>query len=98
MTFGNPDLEPFRADSYDLSFEWYFADEALVALALFREDIESLVANDIDFAFWSTLGLPDSLLDQVPAGSRLTDRSAGRSMAMGGKLEGFEVQYQQPPP
>ena len=67
VTFGNPDLEPFRADAYDLSFEWYFADEALVALALFRKDIDSFVVNNIDRALWSTLGLPDSLLDQVPA-------------------------------
>jgi TonB-dependent receptor len=96
VTFGNPDLEPFRADAYDLSFEWYFADEALVALALFRKDIESFVVNDIDFAFWSTLGLPDSLLDQVPADPSMEFEVRKPVNGNGGKLEGFEIQYQQP--
>lgn len=96
VTFGNPDLEPFRADAYDLSFEWYFADEALVALALFRKDIESFVVNDIDRAFWTTLGLPDSLLDQVPADPTMEFEVRRPVNGSGGKLEGFEIQYQQP--
>ncbi len=96
VTFGNPDLEPFRADAYDLSFEWYFADEALVALALFRKDIESFVVNNVDFAFWSTLGLPDSLLDQVPADPSMEFEVRRPVNGNGGKLEGFEIQYQQP--
>jgi iron complex outermembrane receptor protein len=96
VTFGNPDLEPFRADAYDLSFEWYFAEEALVALALFRKDIDSFVVNDIDRAFWSTLGLPDSLLDQVPADPTMEFEVRRPVNGSGGKLEGFEIQYQQP--
>ncbi len=96
VTVGNPDLEPFRADAYDLSFEWYFADEALVALALFRKNIESFVVNDIDRAFWSTLGYPDSLLDAVPADPTMEFEVRKPVNGRGGKLEGFEVQYQQP--
>lgn len=40
---GNPFLEPFEADTYDLSFEWYFAEESLLSLALFYKDIGSFV-------------------------------------------------------
>ena len=96
VTFGNPDLEPFRADAYDLSFEWYFADEALLALALFRKDIESFVVNDIDQALWSTLGLPDSLLAQTPALPSMVFDVRRPINGSGGKLDGFEIQYQQP--
>jgi TonB-dependent receptor len=96
VTFGNPDLEPFRADAYDLSVEWYFTEEALVALALFRKDIDSFVVNSIERAFWSTLGLPDSLLDQVPADPTMEFEVRKPVNGTGGKLEGFEVQYQQP--
>jgi iron complex outermembrane receptor protein len=96
VTVGNPDLQPFRADAYDLSFEWYFTDEALVALALFRKDIESFVVNDIDYAPWSTLGYPDSLLAQVPALPSQEFEIRKPVNGKGGKLEGFEIQYQQP--
>jgi hypothetical protein len=43
VTAGNPDLEPFRADAYDLGFEWYFASESILSVALFYKDIESFV-------------------------------------------------------
>jgi iron complex outermembrane recepter protein len=96
VTFGNPNLEPFRADAYDLSAEWYFADEGLVALALFRKDIESFTVNTRESLPWSALGLPDSLLDQLPASP--TDIFDVRTTVngSGGKLEGYEIQYQQP--
>jgi iron complex outermembrane recepter protein len=38
---GNPLLEPFRANQADVSFEWYFAEEALAALAVFYKDVDS---------------------------------------------------------
>ncbi len=59
---GNPFLEPFEADTYDLSFEWYFAEESLLSLAVFYKDIGSFVqtiratGNFSDNPF----GLPDS--------------------------------------
>ena len=38
---GNPQLEPFLANQADVSYEWYFAPEALFALAAFYKDVES---------------------------------------------------------
>ncbi len=43
VSAGNPNLDPFRAKAYDVSFEWYFDDAALISLAVFRKDIGSLV-------------------------------------------------------
>jgi TonB-dependent receptor len=97
VTFGNPFLEPFRADAYDVSFEWYFAEEALLALALFSKDIESFTSTRTDTGIpWSQIGLPDSLLDQVPASPSDSFDVRRTVNGAGGDLEGFEIQYQQP--
>lgn len=41
VTMGNPYLKPFRANNYDLSVEWYFAEGGVVSAAWFRKDIGS---------------------------------------------------------
>ena len=43
VSAGNPALTPFKADAYDLSFEWYFAKDSLLGVALFYKDIASFV-------------------------------------------------------
>jgi len=42
-TGGNPDLEPAKAENYDLTGEWYFANDSAVYATLFRRDIDGLV-------------------------------------------------------
>ncbi|HMC91951.1 MAG TPA: TonB-dependent receptor, partial [Allosphingosinicella sp.] len=42
---GNPFLEPFRADSYDLAFEWYFQPGALLSVALFQKNVNSFITT-----------------------------------------------------
>jgi iron complex outermembrane receptor protein len=100
---GNPDLDPFRANAYDASIEWYFAPESLLSLALFQKDIKSFVTNvraDIPFSD-NTLGLPDSVA--VAACGATPGCSPAAIWAFtapantdGGKLKGFEISYQQP--
>ncbi|HEY6452102.1 MAG TPA: TonB-dependent receptor [Steroidobacteraceae bacterium] len=36
---GNPKLNPFKADQLDLSYEWYFHEESLFALAAYYKDV-----------------------------------------------------------
>jgi iron complex outermembrane recepter protein len=36
---GNPKLNPFKADQLDLSYEWYFHDESLLAIAAYYKDV-----------------------------------------------------------
>ena len=40
---GNPELEPYRADQYDISAEYYFTDASIASLAFFYKDIESYI-------------------------------------------------------
>ncbi|WP_129781827.1 TonB-dependent receptor [Peristeroidobacter soli] len=40
---GNPDLDPFRADQYDLSLEWYARPGSLLSVSLFDKQIRSFI-------------------------------------------------------
>src|SRR3546814_10913862 len=42
---GDPNLDPYRANQYDLSIEWYPDRETIVALAAFYKDIQSYIVN-----------------------------------------------------
>lgn len=58
-TGGNPLLEPWRANSYDLSFEKYFGRRSYVGAAWFRKDLSSTVyADRIEYDF---TGYPDPI-------------------------------------
>ncbi len=97
VSYGNPFLDPFRADSLDLAWEWYFMDDALLSVAYFRKEIESFITGRTDENVpWSEIGLPDNLLDNVPASPSETFDVNRRVNGGGGELDGFEVQYQQP--
>ena len=43
VSSGNPLLKPTASKNYDLGLEWYFADESLVSLALFRKELSTQV-------------------------------------------------------
>lgn len=101
---GNPALDPFRANSFDLALEWYFADEALVSVGVFYKDVDSFFFDDTPVVVpFSQTGLPVTL---APASSPLrVALDAGEDpdieitqVQNGGSasLNGIEVIYQQP--
>ncbi|ACT60478.1 TonB-dependent receptor [Hirschia baltica] len=58
----NPFLNPTRATNFDISAEWYFAEDALFSIAVFHKDIESFpISTEVTDTFAST-GLPLSVL------------------------------------
>ncbi|WP_036101766.1 TonB-dependent receptor [Lysobacter capsici] len=93
---GNPLLEPFRAKTYDLGFEWYFAEESLLGLGLFYKDIDTFVQTSREIRPYNTSGLPDELL--AGTGALPTDEFQFNIPVNtpGGKLRGLELSYQQP--
>lgn len=100
---GNPLLEPTRATTYDLAFEWYFAPDSILSLALFKKEINSFVANDTMTAPFTgnSLGLPDSVAvaacGATPGCSPTADWTFNQPVNTGGgDLDGFEISYQQP--
>lgn len=93
---GNPLLDPFRAKTADLSFEWYFAEESLLALGLFYKDIDSFVQTSRETRPYYTSGLPESLL--AGTGATVNDDFQFNIPlnTPGGPLKGLEFTYQQP--
>ncbi len=96
ITYGNPLLKPFRAKNVDLSAEWYFAKESLIAIAGFYKTIDSFIATDISFLPYRELGLPDSLLIGTPSSPDQLFQVTRNINGTGGTLKGIEFQYQQP--
>lgn len=50
VALGNPNLEPEEVDSFDLSFEWYFAPGALASIGYFTKDRTNIFGTDFDGA------------------------------------------------
>jgi len=101
---GNPGLDPYRATAYDLSFEYYFSDESLIALSLFYKDIDSFFedAETVTTTF-SRTGLPASVAGATsPLGELLAD-GVDPTVEIdqvvngsGASVQGLELVYQQP--
>ncbi|TWI05897.1 TonB-dependent receptor [Luteimonas cucumeris] len=102
---GNPDLGAYESANYNLSAEWYFADEALLAASLFYKDIDNFIETDagIERQFNSLSDDPDpELFEEFVAQGLCTadgfcnyaitrPRNAGN-----GKIKGVNLSYQQP--
>ena len=87
-TSGNPNLDPFRANIGQASYEWYFHKSSLLSAAVFYVDVES-------FNLQSTLiqaGPQEADADGVVrAGGPVTTTVNGG----GGSVKGVELGYQQ---
>ena len=42
---GNPSLEPFSAENWDLSFEWYYSDVSVLSAAVFDKQIDDFITT-----------------------------------------------------
>jgi iron complex outermembrane recepter protein len=100
---GNPNLEPFLTNAYDLSFEWYPAQGTLLAVAPFRKDILRSVVSQITNTVFdgNPFGVPNSLAVAACGSTPGCSPSATWAFSApvntpGGELNGVEVNYQQP--
>ncbi|GGI93179.1 TonB-dependent receptor [Shewanella hanedai] len=76
---GNPDLDPYRATSYDLSLEWYFDEASVLSLAGFYKDVDSFI---FDLRHDSTLE------DNIDVATIEPTNGAGA------KVKGYEIAFQ----
>ena len=100
---GDPNLDPYRANQYDLSIEFYPDRETIVALAAFYKDIQSYIVNTTSTEILPGIFVPGS----EPAGCvaagggnpNLFDcpyQINRRSNGDGGRNQGFEFQVSRP--
>ncbi len=100
VSFGNPQLDPTRATTYDLSVEWYFARESLISVALFKKDIESFPIGQTIIGTYASTGLPLSLI--IPSSPAAADpegqpwQIATTINGPGASIKGVEVGLQLP--
>lgn len=91
---GNPQLDPWRAYAYDVSYEKYFGPNAYMSLAGFYKDLKTYIYSqtiaDYDFSdFLATLP-PEYFNDpniSIPTTGRFTQPVNGE----GGNLKGLEL-------
>ncbi|MFO1252024.1 MAG: TonB-dependent receptor [Inhella sp.] len=95
ITAGNPYLKPFRAKTFDTSLEWYHGKSAFIGLGLFQKNISTYIQSlRTNMAFKET-GLPLSLLPSNFTGDEVFQFTSPINTD-GGKLQGFEINIQQP--
>jgi TonB-dependent receptor len=106
INFQNPNLNPTRATALDASIEWYFADEAVLSLALFSKDIESFPIRELRRGTFASTGLPTSVISPTSPASQDLEGTCGNAAGCweiseltdgpGAKIKGFEVGFQSP--
>jgi iron complex outermembrane receptor protein len=92
---GNTKVKPYRADTYDISAEWYFAEGALLSAAWFYKDIKSYIQRVRQVQTWDQTGWPVGLLPDGFSGNE-TFNVQSYYNTPGGPLKGYELTYQQP--
>jgi len=100
ISFGNPQLDPFRAKAYDAGIEWYFAPQAVASIAVFKKDISSFPLSATTTGTYASTGLPTSIINpSSPAASNLEGQPWTISTILngsGGSLKGVELSIQSP--
>jgi iron complex outermembrane receptor protein len=104
VSAGNPLLDPIRAKSYDLSFEWYPAKGTLLSLALFHKDIGSFIQSLQSSGTFASnpFGLPTSVATAACGSTPGCDATTtiwtftAPVNSPGGPVDGWEANYQQP--
>jgi iron complex outermembrane receptor protein len=86
---GNPDLEPIVSTNFDVTWEWYFADRALLAASVYYMDIDNYVALGQEMRSIFTIDA------QHPEG-RFVDYLLTIPVNSSAKVKGFELAWQQP--
>lgn len=101
ISYGNPQLDPYRATNFDLGIEWYFAPQAVFSVALFQKNVESFPVAQTFSATFASTGLPkEALPTSSPAfinfdANQLYTISANVN-GSGAKLKGIEIALQLP--
>ncbi|TRW16743.1 TonB-dependent receptor [Glacieibacterium frigidum] len=100
VTFGNPQLDPFRATAYDVAFEYYFGPQSIFSVALFKKDVKSFPVSQTRSGTFASTGLPLSI---IPPGSPAAANPEGQLYTIstigngaGANLKGVEIALQAP--
>lgn len=87
---GNPELRPWLADAYDISYEKYFGGRGYVSLGYFYKDLKTYIYEELSTLDYSQLPLPTGGVNgPLPASSIGGYRQPINGE--GGTIDGIEV-------
>ncbi len=96
VSSGNFLLDPIRAKTADMSFEYYFGKRGLISAGLFYKDIDTYIQTLQRNIPYSESGLPLSLLTGATGVDGTTVFTvSNKTNTPGGPLKGLELNYQQ---
>src|SRR5690606_35438670 len=82
---GNPELDPYESTNLDLSAEWYFTEDAILAGSLFHKDVDNYIL---------TTTRPEQHFNQ--SRNEVTTYQVGRPDNAGtATIQGFALAWQQ---
>ena len=102
---GDADLGAYESTNYNLSAEWYFAEESVLAASLFYKDIDNFIETEATverlFNSLSDDADPGAFEDFVAQGLCTADGFCGYNVlrprnAGNGKIKGVNLSWQQP--
>lgn len=86
---GNPDLKPIKSTNLDLTWEWYFAERALLSASIFYMDIDDYIGLGQETRSIFTID------EQHPEG-QFVDYLLTVPVNSSADVKGFEIAWQQP--
>jgi iron complex outermembrane receptor protein len=91
---GNPKLEPWKANTFDLSFEKYFGDnQGYFSAAVYYKDLETYIFNESVVEDFSDVPLPNETATDTydEADANRAGISTLKQNGKGGYVRGFEL-------
>lgn len=90
---GNPELDPWRSDNFDLSAEWYGGNASMASIGLFLVDVESFIVDGSkpeDFVLTSGAVRTINVTSPVQGeGGEITGVEIGGKLAFSDFTDGF---------
>ncbi|WP_145729285.1 TonB-dependent receptor [Nitrospirillum pindoramense] len=81
---GNPNLKPMRAQSFDLSYEWYLKPGSMVSFGVFDKEIYDYIQSDQTVVQVTNNGITQTVVGNVPQ-----NHGHGRIMGLEGQVTYF---------
>lgn len=93
---GNPGLAPFRADSLNLSLEYYYGRGHYVSVGAFHKDMASFIVTETQLIPYGQTGYPLEFLAPTPLNTADSIFDVSRPVnGQGATIKGFELAVHQ---
>ena len=94
VSTGNPNLEPYKSDEFDLAAEWYFGSVGMLTAGVFHKDIDGLVVSQTTTnVSYASTGLAEGLYPGVTAATNVASYTRQVNLR-NAKLTGLELSAQ----